>query len=100
MEGGSEQIGRLVARPCRRSDGGGPGGTARTPLLPPPPPPDPLGHAPLPREGEGGSRELAGRREQASFGCGGSSVRLSCRGRDRGKSLSAVLVQLKISGHV
>lgn len=99
MEGGSEQIGRLVSRPCRRSDGGGPGGTARTPLLPPPLPPDPW--AVPPSRGKARREQgAAGRREQASFGSGGSSVRVSLAEGETEESLSAVLVQLKISGHV
>lgn len=47
-----------------------------------------------------GEQGAAGRREQASFGCGGSSVRVSLAEGETEESLSAVLVQLKISGHV
>lgn len=47
-----------------------------------------------------GKQGAAGRREQASFGCGGSSVRVSLAEGETEESLSAVLVQLKISGHV
>lgn len=100
VEGGSQQIGRLVARPCRRSDGGGPGGTARTPLLPPPPPQDPLAHAPLPREGEGGAGSCWAARAGFFRLWWQLCASLLQRERQRGESLSAVLVQLKISGHV
>jgi len=79
VEGGSEQAGRLVAWPCRRSDEGGPGGTARPP---PVPPPQPLAPAPFPGGGEGGAGG-SGRRGAVPFGCGGRlCARLSLAERE------------------
>lgn len=103
MEEGSEQTGRLVAWPCRRSDEGGSGGTAHTPLLPPP---EPLAPAPLPREKARRERRAPAGERQFSFRlcwqllCVCVSLPLAEGERQRGESLSAVLVQLKISGHV
>lgn len=75
-------------------------GTAHTPLLSPP---EPLAPAPLPREeATGEQRAPVGGRQFLSLVVAALCVSLSLtqRERQRGESLSAVLVQLKISGHV
>lgn len=76
---------------------GDPGGTARTLLVPPPPAPEPLAPAPLPRgKARREQRAPVDERQFLSLVVAALCMSLS----ERGESLSAVLVQLKISGHV